>query len=182
MHGGTYSVGAALKTWTPKHADCRGSEPWHEPCSIAGAKRSAKSQPVGTGTASPTWNMVKGLPLGLTIMENRQDVQAISSRAPEVTPIRLALCLPEEVLTNLPSGADHAIHRFSDSFVLTRREKEVVTLICCGYKNEAIAQVLKLSPPTVRFHMRNIHKKTGTSDKLDVVIRIWADTQQPCKE
>ncbi len=113
-------------------------------------------------------------------MNDIQNVHAVSKIEPEATPLRLAQCLPDDVLANLPTGADHAIHRFSDSFILTRREKEVVTLICCGYKNETIARVLKLSPPTVRFHMRNIHKKTGTSDKLDIVIRIWADTQRPC--
>lgn len=92
----------------------------------------------------------------------------------------LIASLHEELPLTLPPGAEPSIRRFADSHDLTRREREVVTLICCGYKNENIARALKLSPPTVRFHMRNVHRKTGTSDKLDLVIRIWTDTQHHC--
>jgi DNA-binding NarL/FixJ family response regulator len=73
----------------------------------------------------------------------------------------------------LPSGAQPAICSFAASFDLTPREIQIVTLICCGLKNETIARTLKLAIPTVRFHLRNLHRKTGTNDKLDVVLHIW---------
>ncbi|OQY96503.1 MAG: hypothetical protein B6D36_19565 [Planctomycetes bacterium UTPLA1] len=73
----------------------------------------------------------------------------------------------------LPPGAQPAICSFAASFDLTPREIQIVTLICCGLKNETIARTLKLAISTVRFHLRNLHRKTGTSDKLDVVLHIW---------
>ncbi|OWY72254.1 hypothetical protein B7486_04855 [cyanobacterium TDX16] len=73
----------------------------------------------------------------------------------------------------LPPGAQPAICSFAASFDLTPREIQIVTLICCGLKNETIARTLRLAIPTVRFHLRNLHRKTGTSDKLDVVLHIW---------
>lgn len=75
--------------------------------------------------------------------------------------------------TRLPPGAQPAIWAFADSFDLTPREIQIVALICCGLKNETIARTLKLAIPTVRFHLRNLHRKTGTNDKLDVVLNIW---------
>jgi len=76
-------------------------------------------------------------------------------------------------IARLPTGAQPAICSFAAGFDLTPREIQIVTLICCGLKNETIARTLKLAIPTVRFHLRNLHRKTGTNDKLDVVLHIW---------
>jgi DNA-binding NarL/FixJ family response regulator len=80
----------------------------------------------------------------------------------------------------LPPGAQPAICSFAANFDLTPREIQIVTLICCGLKNETIARSLRLAIPTVRFHLRNLHRKTGTSDKLDVVLHIWKHANR-CK-
>lgn len=66
-----------------------------------------------------------------------------------------------------------AIEDFSKAFSITPREYAISQLVCQGMKNDKIAGALGLSPSTVRFHLRNIHKKTGTSDKVDLVLLIW---------
>lgn len=73
----------------------------------------------------------------------------------------------------IPTGADRAITQFTAANRLTPREAQILCLVCCGLKNDQIAERLSLSTPTVRFHLRNLHEKTSTSDKLEIVLRIW---------
>ncbi len=63
--------------------------------------------------------------------------------------------------------------QFADRFRLTSRETQVLCLICMGHKNSAIASVLGLTTATVRFHLFNIHGKTNTGNKIDLVLKIW---------
>ena len=73
----------------------------------------------------------------------------------------------------MPPRADAGIAQLHSARRLTRREMDVVTLICRGLKNEAIARHLHLTNATVRFHIRNIHRKTDTGDKLDLLLLVW---------
>lgn len=73
----------------------------------------------------------------------------------------------------MPPRAEFGISRLNEEQRLTARETDVVTLICRGLKNEVIARQLHLTNSTVRFHLRNIHRKTDTCDKLDLVLLIW---------
>jgi RNA polymerase sigma factor (sigma-70 family) len=63
---------------------------------------------------------------------------------------------------------------------LTPREQEVTWLTARGYTNRKIAEVLVLSPETVKTHVRHILEKLGVSSKadlrlllLDLGIRWW---------
>lgn len=44
---------------------------------------------------------------------------------------------------------------------LTRREREVLSLICCGEPTKRIAETLSISPKTVEYHRANLLQKTG---------------------
>ena len=55
---------------------------------------------------------------------------------------------------------------------LTKREREIVTLICRGANNAEIGEELKLSPHTVRNHVASLYKKLGVNRRTAVVI--WA--------
>ena len=55
---------------------------------------------------------------------------------------------------------------------LTKREREVVALICRGAGDAEIGEVLKLSPHTVRNHVASLYKKLGVNRRTAVVI--WA--------
>lgn len=52
---------------------------------------------------------------------------------------------------------------------LTRREQQLVPLIARGLTNKEIALRLNLSEQTVKNHIHHMLRKTGVSDRLDVV-------------
>jgi DNA-binding NarL/FixJ family response regulator len=52
---------------------------------------------------------------------------------------------------------------------LTRREVEVLDLIAKGYSYNEIAELLKLSPNTVRSHIRNIYRKLAVKSRSEAV-------------
>ena len=61
---------------------------------------------------------------------------------------------------------------------LTEAEKEIVSLICQGYRNKEIAQKLHISEQTVKSHCNRIYKKVGVSDRLQLAIyvyKLWPD-------
>ncbi len=53
---------------------------------------------------------------------------------------------------------------------LTRREKEVLTLIGQGHSNATIAQTLSISPDTVKSHVRAILEKLGVRDRTQAAV------------
>jgi len=75
--------------------------------------------------------------------------------------------------TQLPPFAESAINRLARCHKLTRRETQVLTLVCAGLKNSLIARILCISLPTVRLHMRNLHSKTNTADKVELILNLW---------
>ncbi len=55
---------------------------------------------------------------------------------------------------------------------LSEREREVLHLIVNGLGNEAIAETLTISLPTVKTHVRHIFEKLGVSDRTQAAV--WA--------
>lgn len=74
----------------------------------------------------------------------------------------------------------------ADAHALTPREREALSLVCEGLKNDAIAERMGVTTDTVRLHLRNLHKKTGTADKVELVISAWricaTHTRKPIQE
>jgi len=56
---------------------------------------------------------------------------------------------------------------------LTDTEKEIVSLICLGYRNKEIAQKLNVSEQTVKSHCNRIFKKVGVTDRLQLAVKLW---------
>lgn len=59
---------------------------------------------------------------------------------------------------------------------LTKKEREIVSLICHGYRNKEIAQKLDISEQTVKSHCNRIFKKVGVSDRVQLALythKIW---------
>jgi LuxR family transcriptional regulator, maltose regulon positive regulatory protein len=54
---------------------------------------------------------------------------------------------------------------------LTRREREVLELLPTPQSVEEIAQVLSVSPNTVKTHQRGVYHKLGASGRRDAVSR-----------
>ena len=67
---------------------------------------------------------------------------------------------------------------------LAKREKEIVSHICQGFRNKEIAQKLEISEQTVKSHCNRIYKKLGVSDRLQLALfsyRIWPDCTRVVK-
>jgi LuxR family transcriptional regulator, positive regulator of biofilm formation len=72
----------------------------------------------------------------------------------------------------------HLLHRFLEenrrpprriisTLNLTRREKQILTLICESATNAAIADELHVSEHTVKSHLYNVYKKIGVKNRLE---------------
>lgn len=54
---------------------------------------------------------------------------------------------------------------------LSPREKQVLSLVACGYSNEKIAQLMFISPHTVKNHIRSILPKMKASDRTQAAVK-----------
>lgn len=64
-------------------------------------------------------------------------------------------------------------HASSGTAVLfTKAEEKIISLLCRGFRNKEIAQELQISEQTVKSHCNRIFKKTGLTDRLQLVIYI----------
>lgn len=53
-------------------------------------------------------------------------------------------------------------------FGITAREQEIIRYICQGKRNKEIAELLFISPITVRDHLSNIYRKTGVGSRTQL--------------
>ncbi len=58
---------------------------------------------------------------------------------------------------------------------LSKREKEVLHLLCQGKSYTVIAKALFVSPNTVRFHLKNIYKKLQVNSKYEAMLKASKD-------
>ena len=61
----------------------------------------------------------------------------------------------------------------SEDFGLTRRETEIIKLVAVGSRNNDIADILCLSPHTVKTHIYHIYKKLNVENRLQAAN--WAN-------
>lgn len=55
-------------------------------------------------------------------------------------------------------------------FSFTKREKEIISLLCRGYKTKEISDTLFISPKTIEKHRSNIIKRTNSETILESVV------------
>ncbi|MGH9842145.1 MAG: response regulator [Blastocatellia bacterium] len=53
---------------------------------------------------------------------------------------------------------------------LTKREQQIIALVCQGYKNQQVADQLSISEGTVRNHLTVIYEKLGVSDRFGLIV------------
>ncbi len=82
---------------------------------------------------------------------------------------RLAIYVMMAQNGSSPSRAGARAGARSSPGPLTRREREVVTLIAMGRETNEIAQELHVSPETVRTHVRNAMSKLGAHTRAQLV-------------
>jgi DNA-binding CsgD family transcriptional regulator len=73
----------------------------------------------------------------------------------------------ERIITPLPQNIlqDSAAVSYS---ALTRREREVLSLIAAGQTNREMAESLVVSPETVKTHVRHVLNKFGVARKAEI--------------
>lgn len=60
---------------------------------------------------------------------------------------------------------------FEQRYMLTKRESEILHLIAEGRNTAEIAGDLFISENTVKFHIKNLYRKTGSTSRSDVIAR-----------
>jgi DNA-binding CsgD family transcriptional regulator len=65
-----------------------------------------------------------------------------------------------------PHAWDSAI-AFGPGYNLTRREVEVLRLVAEGHSNAQLAKMLWVTERTVKFHLSNIYRKLGVSNRTE---------------
>lgn len=76
---------------------------------------------------------------------------------------------PTPAENNFAMSLEAKMINYSIYHDLSAREKEVLPLILNGHSNSEISSILFVSENTVKFHVRNILKKTGCSNRQDLV-------------
>jgi LuxR family transcriptional regulator of spore coat protein len=59
-----------------------------------------------------------------------------------------------------------------DKFILTKREKEIFTLLVNNKTTKDIANILKISEKTVRNHISNTMQKLGVKGRAQAVVEL----------
>ena len=77
----------------------------------------------------------------------------------------LSILIPE---TEAPGSAQR--HNRTSN-VLTARERDTLALISQGLSNKRIARALKISPETVKSHVKSIFLKLAVSTRAEAVFR-----------
>ena len=80
----------------------------------------------------------------------------------------------EQVMTYIHEGLlnpeEKKLKSRFDTTYFTRREKEVLTLVCKQYTTQEIANTLFISPKTVEGHRNNLLLKTGAKNVAGLVV------------
>jgi DNA-binding NarL/FixJ family response regulator len=76
----------------------------------------------------------------------------------------------ELINENLLHGAKTQVKSTFDKLYLTKKEKEVLALICAQYTTQEIADKLFISPRTVDGHRNNLLQKTGCKNTAGLVV------------
>jgi DNA-binding NarL/FixJ family response regulator len=95
-------------------------------------------------------------------------IRALKSGAVQISP-QIVSKLMKSVIGEEPSSARDISERMEWFESLTRREREVFTLIATGYDNEQIAKELDLAEHTVRNHVSTIYSKLGVQDRFQII-------------
>jgi DNA-binding NarL/FixJ family response regulator len=95
-------------------------------------------------------------------------IRALKSGAVQISPQIIAK-LMQSLLAEEPSPVREIAEKLEWFDSLTRREREVFSLIATGYDNAQIASQLHLAEHTVRNHVSMIYSKLEVQDRFQII-------------
>ncbi|MET0930678.1 MAG: LuxR C-terminal-related transcriptional regulator, partial [Aeromicrobium sp.] len=108
----------------------------------------------GSGDLEPTSPGLSQLAARVAVLDGTFDVQSTAGWGSQ-----LEIALPLDATSS-------AVLPVVDG--LTRRERDVLALLMVGKRNRAISQELTISENTVKFHVANVLRKTGTTSRAEL--------------
>jgi DNA-binding NarL/FixJ family response regulator len=139
------------------------------------------------------------------VIDSQKKILLISDRTLSIKNNRIPELISRGVVGILPPGTDSALFKKAVRAVsqgelwiergiikkifasgspseekvnLSRKEREIVSLVCKGYRNKEIASKLNISEQTVKSHCNRIYKKIGISDRLQLALyayKMWPE-------
>lgn len=88
-----------------------------------------------------------------------------------VTPTLLAWLYYKALTENVETGNNnhHPEEDYFEKFSISKREREIISLICQGKSNQEIGDELFISIQTVKSHIHNILQKTALSSRMQIM-------------
>jgi DNA-binding NarL/FixJ family response regulator len=103
---------------------------------------------------------------GILHLDDRPELWRKAIQAVAAGEIWVSRNMLTRLVREVTQGHPHLIRN------ITRRESEIMRLICLEYDNSRIAAELFISKETVRWHVRSIYSKLGVKDR-EGAIRSW---------
>jgi DNA-binding NarL/FixJ family response regulator len=95
-------------------------------------------------------------------------IRALKSGAVQISP-QIVAKLMQSLLAEEPSKVRKIAEELEWFESLTRREREIFTLISTGYDNAQISASLHIAEHTVRNHVSMIYSKLGVQDRFEII-------------
>ncbi len=103
-------------------------------------------------------------------------VQAVAAgrgwMSPVVASVTISALRAQEEKEREQAGQGDRRRRYQESFALTRREEQIMELVCAGHANAAIGRRLLVTEKTVKNHLNNIYAKLGAANRTEAAM-MW---------
>lgn len=113
---------------------------------------------------SPTAASIHALVEAVDVVDMLSMLESASKKADVLAGIE-AEAMAQALIVMLREAAQTRLQAERAAAVLTRRELQIGVLLVRGLTNAAMAAELNCTVRTVRAHMENMQRKTGTSNK-----------------
>ena len=70
--------------------------------------------------------------------------------------------------------------QLTEQLCLSRREAQIIRLLCEGHKNYSAAQALGISPATVRTYLRRVYRKVHVNDRFELLCVLFHTARKGC--
>lgn len=75
-----------------------------------------------------------------------------------------------------PALLQRVVGDYGRSYLLTPREKSIVSFLFQGYSNKEIAAHCHISEQTVKDHLKHVYSKVGTHQRTALLARLMGTT------